>query len=293
MSKDLLSFKKVESILKKHFSRTCIIEKNIDGFKHDIYLFKTKDNKEYILKIPKKIEKSKLPNEQYALEIWNKHGINVPKIKFCSKEYLIEDYIKGERLDIFLKKNKSNNLDEMYENLNNLIKKVHSIKGNGFGFLDENHIGKFNSWEEFIIEDSINNLNKLKENNIIDTVTIDKIRVFLNNLKENGSLDCDTPYLLHADLNPKNIIIKDNKKIYLIDGGDCIYGDPNYDLAILKNISNELFTNIFKSEQNKINIKSLENYEILHQLWLINLYHKENLTIDKNNAIEKLNNLIK
>jgi len=174
--------------------------------------------------------------ERWALKQCRKNGIPVPKVLAFGTvqtgphhlhQYLIIEKIKGRAI-----RWKSQEARLYLEEAGHLLARIHSIKTEGFGPLNSQGRGPFKSWEEFLLSSYKNEplldyllwkrfISKDQKNRVLDLFDPKKLR-----------LNVKLPTLLHGDFTYEHIFVDGGKITGIIDFGDCLSGDPLYDLAI-------------------------------------------------------------
>ncbi|MFH1729248.1 MAG: glycosyltransferase [Pseudomonadota bacterium] len=191
--------------------------------------FIIKDNKQkWIARI--NIAQKYLIAQQYA----SRALVPVPKViasnldtpNSGSIQWIVEEFINGAEID-FHHMNKKNALiisNILGENL----KKLHSIKVDGFGYFRNDVLqGCIDSWEEWIMNEleKIQSAIKLAKLNSNEIALINRAFSFLLNSFQDSAVIC------HGDYARDNILIKRNKILAVIDWTNAIACDPAHDLA--------------------------------------------------------------
>lgn len=238
---------------------------NSRGYDHKVYIAES-DKKDVVIRIPIN-EKNKLFAQAWAFKEWFKLGIPVPKILVMNNKYLIEERVYGTDMDET--DLNSNQRKSIYSELGKYAKKMHSIKTKKFGYIVKEFEGETNSWHDWIYDDFSSNLNELQKANIVDKNLLNKSKEFID--KQKGFLNNVEPRLLHGDLTPKNLIIKNGKLSGIIDASDSISGDPYYDIAIA-NISANKEAKFFNEGYGDIDTSKVKFYTIYYSMWLLNFF---------------------
>lgn len=178
-----------------------------------IYKLELQNKENYIVKVSKNIKDNTiLKDAQLApigTKIAYKNGITV----------LFQPFYDGYPSD-------NSNL----ENIVNSIKTIHRTKGQKFGFIDDNLMGTFDSWQEYLSFNLIPHLNIcFNEQKSIDSYDLGTILDLFSkylpvcNIKEG--------VLCHGDLSNDNIICKNGCVQAIIDYENSVYGDEVFDIA--------------------------------------------------------------
>ncbi len=256
---------------------------------HEIFL---KDDK--IHKIPKdnfkefhNLEHFKI--EKITLGLLAKKklpSVKIIDIQKNKKPVLIEEYIKEG-----YQKKKGTLSKKEINSLLLFLKKVHQIKLNKFGQIRSDSKGTHNSWDEFIINSSKNNLVFLLDNGIINNKFKLNIEAIINNSKKQFIFNKKGSLIL-TDINPMNFFFK-NEKIYkIIDMDHPLIGDPLYEYASIKWYHKDIFEEFINKEKSKKNkLKKIKFYEIIHGLSVIRWSFNNKLNTKED--IRKLKKLVK
>jgi len=210
-----------------------------------VYFIET-DMKKYVLKIAPKsdtailsFEKNMLPQEVAFYALIKKHtSMRVPKIyfldfskKLIDADYFIMEFVEGK----MLQKACLNRTDKARVNelLMQFLAQLHSIKGNGFGYVQT---GLCDTWH--------NALKNMIENLILDAKVFDKKLSDVYRLldyvdKYKSVLENVPPCLVNFDLWNVNILYINNTfendfSLTLIDPERCFFGDPLGDFVARK-----------------------------------------------------------
>lgn len=202
------------------------------GHYNDVYKITTND-KSYILRVapddstPKLFyEKDMMRSEPYLHKlIAEKTDVPLPKVlyydfskEFIKRDFLIMEFMIGEHSKFSL-----------FE-LGRLVKKLHSVKGDFFGYPSRN-LPKKSSWKEtflFYVEQIFNDCLG------VGAITKEEYSWFLDKYhKHKNSIKEVEPLFLHLDLWSANILVKDDKINAILDFDRGMFGDPELEFAVL------------------------------------------------------------
>ena len=231
MTKDRFSKIICEICRIKLNQRVLDIEDRSSGLENKVFFLKTNEG-ESVLKIPLTSE-FQAKREVWSSEAWSSLGLPTPRIfvyddskRLANFDYLIETKIDGDGLGV-VKLNKSE-LESVMRDLGSLLKKMHGVKTQGFGFINGNLKGEFETLD-FLTGDIELRLRNFSSENLISRDKIRNIaRYFLENV---GLMTNAESRLLHNDVACDNCIVKNKKLTGLVDLGDAFAGDPMYDVA--------------------------------------------------------------
>lgn len=231
------------------FSRHC--EGKISLFKpltggtfNSVYKVETSNSKAYIIKIaPDKdtfvltYEKDIIKNELEFFELTKKcKNVHFPKIYGYSLDdsyrykYIIMEFVEGQMLNKS-KLSKKEKSDVMYK-LGRAMAEIHAITDeNKFGYMQtpcESFRQAYKAMAENVINDGLKVTKSFP--------CLDRIRVAIE--KHSDAFDlAENAHLIHFDLWPGNIIVKDGELYSIIDCERCMFGDPVGDFISLDYIS--------------------------------------------------------
>ena len=210
----VLEFPEVINLVGKIYK----VEKFNDSNCNEVYHLFTQ-NGEFVLKIAfGHLRKNELDNEFQVVSYLKKKKFNLPEMflyKKCEEfSFILMQYIKGNKIEQFSSKN--------LRTIAHYLKKIHS--------LDES-VGLVNYDKLLCLAESNLKLNRIDMGEFVRDGVEYKPEEILQYLKKNQVKV--KACLLHGDFRPKNMILRKNK-LFLIDWSFSYYGDPYYDLAIIK-----------------------------------------------------------
>lgn len=227
--------KEIQSISKTVFSGIVSKPSNfkfLEKTRKNINIYFKLGTKKYIFRINiKAINESSTKNIKKEIKIFKfleKHRLSEQKLIYFSKKgcffthpYIILTYIKGK--EVSFNNEKIKEIARMYAKINNT---------------------RLFFFDRFLLvkEDFNSLINKLKEKEIKFSLIAENVSSLYKNIKHNIFLNmpCDLKndnYLIHGDLNSKNII-ENKDKIYFIDWENFKIGIPLMDIAKLMSLDN-------------------------------------------------------
>ena len=274
----------IEDLFKKHCNNQITSIKELNGGTFNlVYKIETKGSDAFIIKIAPDsntevltYEKNIINNELRFYELMSDaKSIHLPKIygydtgENSRYKYIIMEFIEGDMLNK-AKLSKEEYSAVMY-NLGIAMAEIHSIiKENSFGYMQTLSYSTFKqaykSMTDNVINDGLKMTKTLPCLSEIRTA-IDKHSDAFNALKES--------HLVHFDLWPGNLIIK-NKELYaIIDCERCMLGDPigdfislDYVAPVSKAVPEELIKGYNDYAENKLTFNKNE----LRRFYLMRLY---------------------
>lgn len=248
----------IKEIQSGYRCKTFLLSKENEKIIYQIYLDSNKyqaKKKKYVTELIKdNIEINEIPN---IIDFGEKNEFS----------FLVTEFKDGKELKI----NDNFNYKVFYNNLAQILSKIHSIKlkENLFGWIDGTKIIGKKHFYEYIIDDVKRNIQRIENSNIIDNKLIeninDKYQIALNFIKEYINL---TPVINWYDINENNILVKESGEIIgFLDPGGARFGVKEWDLAFVKmelcknNDEYEFFKNSYKSvnnmDENLLNMLSI------------------------------------
>lgn len=236
--KPQISIKSIESLLKKELGDNIKnIEKVSSGKIKTAYFFNDKDNS-YVIRFAKDDKEFKL--EQYLEGALKETKFPLPKTistgEFHEIYYSISERIEGDAIS-------SLNEDKLIITLPSIMEALvefHSLNinsTNGYGWLDENKNGDFNTFTEYLKKFFSNDLDGFwKGWHILFKDSFLDYKLFIRLYRKMMELAtfCEgRRHLIHSDFHYHNVIIKNCKLEGVIDFGRVSYLDFVFDIATL------------------------------------------------------------
>jgi aminoglycoside phosphotransferase (APT) family kinase protein len=169
-----------------------------------------------------------------------KDKIPVPRIvildeskKIIPYDYLITEKMPGIETREVLKKMPEQEKKKIAIQAGIILAKIHKIKFKKFGYINGNTFGKYDNWNEFIINKVKNHLKEMKKENIFND---EKRKEILNLFEKNKKifLEIKTPRLNHGDFSFENMVFKNKKITGIFDFEWAMSGDSEYDFKDLE-----------------------------------------------------------
>ena len=197
--------------------RILLKEKKDEALCNEVYLVDAENGK-FILKIAHgKIRQDELEKE-YRIITELKDNIKLPQVYLYVKEkdysFFIMQYIEGLKPKTFT--------DEILQQIAKALNTIHKIQKIN-EYVDFDYL--LNIAEQNMTENRLDLDEFVRDNK---TYEPKQVLEYLKNNKPQVNA-C----LLHGDYRPKNMIVN-NDYLYIIDWGLSFFGDPYYDLAIIK-----------------------------------------------------------
>ena len=243
-----------------------------------VYLFETTEGK-YIVKKAKECKEA-ITNEILVKSIITDITLPFPHILYADETIIVETYIEGHHLNDY-------EPVIVYKEIGECLRKLHTIKRTGFGFMNELGIGKFSNEKESITElidvhDPIFKVHSMLK-------SVDVAYIVQKNIE---LLDSKESVLIHADLYNQNILANNGRLAGIIDFADSMAGSPERDLGLFYMTygKKELWDAFLEGYNKEFNHKKFLLYAFIYGTWIISrdevkegdLVHKKYLkTIEK------------
>ncbi len=225
------------------------------GVDQEVKIVKTSTGN-FVLKIPE--DKKKIANEILGCEMVSETGISVPKVIFHNENLLVETAIEGTDLgDVEI-------TPEIYLELGKLLKKIHSVKINGFGEIKDGK-GIFESQVQNVESFFFDDLKKFGKEYPDKIESVKKYYEAKKEIMKNSE-----PVLLHGDIADNNIMISDQYISGIIDFGDLSAGPAMQDFAFMYigHYGKKQFEYLLEG-YGEHNLEEIEFYAFVWMTWLL------------------------
>jgi aminoglycoside phosphotransferase (APT) family kinase protein len=183
--------------------------------------------------------------ESRLMKLVSETGVPVPNVYHTDVEmkrypvmFQIMDLIEGKSLSVYHRNNELQ-VDKVAYELGIYMRRLHSVKMDGFGFVDTDLLKKTGTvkcldekYPEYFYKRLDDHLEYLSRNDLLSLGTIDEIRQLFR--KYSSLLNLDTGVLVHRDLALWNVLGTPDRITAIIDWDDAVGGDPADDLGILQ-----------------------------------------------------------
>lgn len=203
-----------------------------------VCLIDSESNK-YILKM--KLRPSKVNMEASFLKKWEDINIKVPRIYEVGYiedyNYILMEYISS---DILTKVYTTEELisKNIFFEMGQILRKMHTLKSNGFGAWNENEKSKYKTFKEWLDSDTgiQNQIRYTKENNLLPEEIFGSFKEKINLIIDFINKDKISTYC-HFDFSPNNMLATEPITIF---DPVCLVNHPYIDLAksVIQSIAN-------------------------------------------------------
>lgn len=183
--------------------------------------------------------------ESALMRLASEKGVPVPNVYHTDVDvkrypvmFQIMDLIEGKSLSVY-HRNNGLQVDRIAYELGMYMRRLHSVKMDGFGFVDTDLLKKDGAvrcldeeYPEYFNKRLDDHLDYLSKNNLLTTETITEIRQLFR--KYSSLLYLDAGVLIHRDLALWNVLGTPDRITAIIDWDDAVGGDPADDLGILQ-----------------------------------------------------------
>ncbi len=185
-------------------------------------------------------------------------GIPVPNVYHTDVElkrypvrFQIMDLVEGRSLSIYQKNNELQ-ADKIAFELGGHLRRLHSIRMDGFGFVDTDLLKTNgtvrcldNNYPDYFDKRLDDHLDYLSSKKLLTPETIDEIRQLFK--KYSSLLNIDSGVLVHRDMALWNVLGTRDRITAIIDWDDAVGGDPADDLGILQCFyEDDFMSHVFK-----------------------------------------------
>lgn len=209
--------------------------KLVHGEANEVYDVKTDDGIELIVRIAHR-EQDVFGREQWAIDRCRSLGLPVPEILDISAykidgheaEVCIQTKLPGRRL-VDLDPSSVEALDAARQ-CGEYLRRVHTIRTTGYGYIDAQGRGVYSSYAEAIA--GLENLRSslVSACDAIGTSANTMLEVFAFIQDKMPELEF-TPYLIHNDFDPRHVLVEGSTVTGIIDFGEASSEDPVNDLT--------------------------------------------------------------
>jgi len=212
----------------------------IKGEANEVHSAKIDRDREVIVRINRDSgAESRFQSERWALDQAEKADVPVPRILLVESMQLdgkpagisVEERLPGIPLDEFAKHASEKELAEILERAGTLLSRVHSVKTEGFGEIDEQGRGEHASLAGIFSEANLSErvLLAAAEAASLDPHIVKRARHILDEFPKRYAPVA--PHLLHGDFAPKHLLVQDGKITGIIDFENARGGDPVQEFA--------------------------------------------------------------
>lgn len=278
---------KIKEIIKKELQAQVLDIKRItEGYSHYMYNIKIdKEPYEIIIRFSNNTKKNvNLEKEKWVMEKMRENNIPAPEILgFYYKEgeegYMIIEKFRGERLDLIWNSIEKNEKLQIVEEIGELMRKIHEIKLEKFGGIEDN--GRIKSDEAFkfrkqgeemksspflreVLKDFFYDLGRLLSYKTVDPKFVSKFVFYIS--KNLDKFDYGgKPTFVHSDFSIGHVFVKKIGGKYeiegLIDFEFARSSSPEYDFIKLHRegfFDDEEIKKALEDSYGKINEKAVE-----------------------------------
>jgi len=186
----------------------------------------TTNKGKFALKIPKE-EKDKVVKEQLACTLAKEVGIPCPEVEYTDSDLIIQTALPGK--DLGDSKLTKKQYEEIYFQIGQYARALHTIKRHGYGAIQETGRGQSKTERKYVEGYLLPNIKKMK---VIWGKEIGK-KIDSYYRRTNKYLDTDSPVLRHADIFDDNIMVNKGEISGFIDFADIAAGSPMEDLSTM------------------------------------------------------------
>lgn len=208
------------------------------GVDNEVYDVTTAGNHRLIVRISHK-ENHRFEAERWALHTARFAGVPTPHVLLVEQAeydgipvmFCIEEKVPGKPLDMLLKEGVTSDLSKAIDQIGEVLGKLHSVRVDGFGYLQPDGKGSQTSFAEIML-DANERQAELYEAASLWNVPAQKITAGLELLNAHRELyEFHTPVLVHGDFGPRHIFAEGDHISGVIDMQDCSGNHPVFDFV--------------------------------------------------------------
>ena len=246
------------------------------GLDNEVYDVTTEGHERLIVRISRK-ENHRFEEERWALNAARLAGVPTPNVLLVepaeydrkSIMFCIEEKLPGKPLDVLLKEGVTTDLNRAIDQIGEMLSRLHSVKIDGFGYLQSDAKGQQTSFAEIMLMANEREAELYKAAKKW-SIPAHQVTTGLEILDTHRELyEFHTPVLVHGDFCPQHILVDGDHVSGLIDMQDCSGNHPIIDFVNWDAYWREYApTNrITASYGNKLIF--MENYDTLFHLVLL------------------------
>ncbi len=225
-------------VAKASGSKTLSCNRLVIGQENEVYDVVTADNQKLIVRISH-MEDPRFEAERWALDAARQAGVPTPQVLLVEQvdyekgsiTFCIEEKLPGEPLEVAIKGGITEELDSAIEKIGDVLSKLHSVKVDGFGYLQSDGKGWPIAFSEIMLD-----LNE-KQSELGSAakewgLLPQKVTHGLALLNDNQHLyGFDTPSLTHGDFGLPHILVEGDQITGIIDMQECSGNHPVFDFV--------------------------------------------------------------
>ena len=209
------------------------------GLDNEVYDVTTAGNHRLIVRISHK-ENHRFEAERYALNAARHAGVPTPQVLLVEQAaynditvtFCIEEKLPGIPLDVLLKNGLNSDLNKAIDQIGEVLSKLHSVKVDGFGYLQPDAKGQQTSFAEIMLMANERQA-ELYEAATRWNVPTKNITAGLALLNKHCELyQFNTPVLVHGDFGQTHILVEKDHISGIIDMQDCSGNHPIIDFVM-------------------------------------------------------------
>lgn len=210
----------------------------IAGLDNEVYDVVTTNHHQLIVRISHQ-NNHRFEVERWALNAARNAGVPTPHVLLIEQAayddttvtFCIEEKLPGKPLDVLFQDGVNSNVNKAIDQIGEVLSKLHSVRVDGFGYLQPDGKGEFTSFAERMLTvntmqaklyEAADKWHLLKEDIAVSLALLNKHREWYQ---------FDTPVLIHGDFVPKHILVDGDHINGVIDMQDCAGGHPVFDFV--------------------------------------------------------------
>lgn len=217
-------------------------ERLLRGEQNEVYAVTTSTDRELIVRISRR-PSSPFPGERWIIESLRAAGVPTPKVLLVQDftdrsepvSICIQERLPGIPLADLVEGSSALGEGERHRyaiECGRMLRRIHSVPTNGYGFLDAEGSGAEENWGEFLTI-PVRHRDRFASAATSGGLTLDEFDAALLLLHAGATrLAGIAPSVVHQDFLSKHVLVKDDDIVGVIDFEVSRGGDGLYDLAI-------------------------------------------------------------
>ncbi len=211
----------------------------VAGVDNEVYDVTSDENYQFIVRISHKAN-HRFEGERWALNAARNVGVPTPQMLLIEQAtyddttvtFCIEEKLPGVPLDVLLRDESNSDLNKVIDQIGEIVGKLHSVKVEGFGYLQSGGKGEQASFAEIMLMANARQteLYRAASKWHVSARNIAAGLALLNRHRE--LYEFNTPVLVHGDLGQKHILVEGDHISGIIDMQDCSGNHPVIDFVM-------------------------------------------------------------
>ncbi|MEK6902407.1 MAG: aminoglycoside phosphotransferase family protein [archaeon] len=228
--------------------------------------------KDVIIRYPKnKYYQKRMKTTEWVYVRARNKGVPCPQPIIRNNALLIETFMPGT--EISKAQMTQDQEKKVFQQLGEILKKMHSVSIRGFGPLGKNK-GRLRSWDAFWKNAWKEHMTEARRNKVFSANEYASLNLFFEKRPHYYGVG----KLLHADVQPAHVLVKKGRISGIIDLSDAMSGDPAYDFEQLLFKAGKEKTAAAIQSHGKISRQRLSFYYLMGQIYRVVYQRKKRMS---------------